>query len=65
MVAFGGAAIATDDFSGTNYSGLLPAAGVGIRFKFIPERNIKIGVDIAAGKDDWGLYFRIGEAFTR
>jgi outer membrane protein assembly factor BamA len=65
MVAFGGAAIATDDFSGTNYSGLLPAAGAGIRFKFILGRNINIGVDIAAGKDDWGLYFRIGEAFTR
>jgi len=26
---------------------------------------MSIGMDVAVGKDDWGLYFRIGEAFTR
>ncbi len=64
MVAFGGLGIATDDFEGNNYSGILPSIGTGIRFKAIKSRNINIGVDIAKGKDDWGLYFRIGEAFT-
>jgi len=24
-----------------------------------------VGVDVAAGKGDWGVYFRILEAFTR
>jgi len=65
MVAFGGFALATDDFSGTNYSGILPAIGAGLRYKAIPSRNINIGIDAAVGKGDWGLYFRIGEAFTR
>ena len=65
MVAFGGVAVATDNFNGDNYSGLLPALGVGVRFKAIESKNINIGIDVAKGVNDWGLYFRIGEAFTR
>lgn len=65
MVAFGGVAIATDDLQGNDYSGLLPALGAGIRFLAIPKRKINIGVDVAVGKGDWGVYFRIGEAFLR
>jgi outer membrane protein assembly factor BamA len=65
MVAFAGVALATDDRHGNNYSGLLPAAGAGLRFKMIPSRNINIGIDGALGKNDWGIYFRIGEAFTK
>ena len=64
MVAFGGLGIATDDFQRKNYSGILPSIGTGIRFKAIESRDINIGMDVAIGKDDWGLYFRIGEAFT-
>ncbi len=64
MVAFGGLGVATDDFHGKNFSGVLPSIGTGLRFKAIQSRNINIGVDVAKGKNDWGLYFRIGEAFT-
>lgn len=65
VVLFGGVAVATDDFKGNNYSGLLPAIGTGIRFKAIKSRNINVGIDVAKGRDDWGIYFRIGEAFGR
>lgn len=65
MVAFTGVAIATDNFKGENYSGLLPSVGAGLRFKAIPSRKINIGVEAAVGKDDWGVYFRIGESFTK
>ncbi len=65
MVTFAAVAVAVDDIHGTNSSGLLPGAGAGIRFRAIPSRNINIGIDAAVGKDDWGVYFRIGEAFTR
>jgi len=65
MVAFTGVAIATDNFKGEDYSGLLPSVGAGLRFKAIPKRKINIGIDAAAGKDDWGIYFRIGETFTK
>ena len=65
MVAFGGLAVATDDIKGTNNSGLLPAVGIGFRYKIIESKNINTGIDIAVGKEDWGIYFRIGEAFLR
>ncbi len=44
-------------------SPLLPGGGVGIRYMVLPKFKTNIGVDVAAGKDDWGIYFRIGEAF--
>ena len=48
------------------YNGLiLPAGGVGIRFIVSEETHMNVGMDIAAGKGDWGLYFRIGESFNR
>lgn len=64
IVAFGGLGFATDDFQGNNFSSILPSVGTGIRFLAIKSRNINVGMDVAVGKDDWGLYFRIGEVFT-
>ena len=64
-VAFGGVATAIDNSKDVQFENVLPAAGIGIRFLAIPKSNISIGIDVAVGKDDWGLYFRIGEAFTR
>ncbi len=46
-----------------NWSGLLPGGGAGLRYLAIKEHNINLGIDIAVGKGDWGIYFRIGEAF--
>ncbi|MDT0551933.1 BamA/TamA family outer membrane protein [Urechidicola vernalis] len=65
FVAFGGVATAVDYLSEVNIGDMLPAAGFGVRFLAIPKSKINIGIDVAAGKDDWGIYFRIGEAFTR
>ncbi len=65
FVAFGGVATAVDKISDFKFGNLLPAAGAGIRFLAIPSANVSIGIDAAIGKDDWGLYFRIGEVFTR
>jgi outer membrane protein assembly factor BamA len=65
LVAFAGVAVATDNFKGDNYSGLLPGGGAGLRFLAIPKRKINVGIDAAVGKDDWGIYFRIGETFTK
>lgn len=65
FVAFGGVATAVDYLSEVNIGEMLPAGGFGIRFLAIPKSKINIGIDVAAGKDDWGIYFRIGEAFTR
>ncbi len=44
-------------------SPLLPGGGVGVRYRILPQFKVNIGMDVALGKNDWGLYFRIGEAF--
>ena len=31
--------------------------------KELHEEHMNVGLDIAAGDGDWGVYFRIGEAF--
>lgn len=65
MVGFFGLASAVEKAGDIISSELLPGAGVGFRYMMIPKERINIGFDIAAGKDDWGLYFRIGETFGR
>ena len=42
---------------------ILPGIGAGIRFTAFTENHMNVGIDIAKGKNDWGIYFRIGEAF--
>ena len=63
VVAFGGIATAVDSPKDITWNALLPGGGAGVRYMAIPSEEINIGVDVAFGKDDWGLYFRIGEVF--
>ena len=65
LVAFVGLAAAYNSLAENEdkWSGLLPAIGVGARFMMLEERRLNVGIDIAVGKEDWGLYFRLGEAF--
>jgi len=63
MVAFGGIATAVDDPKEITWGGILPAVGVGGRFMAIKSERINIGIDVAVGDDDWGIYFRIGEVW--
>lgn len=42
---------------------LYPGGGVGYRYQAFKTTRFNIGLDAALGKDDWGIYFRIGEAF--
>lgn len=42
---------------------LYPGAGVGYRYRAFKNEKFNVGLDGAVGKGDWGLYFRIGEAF--
>lgn len=42
---------------------ILPGIGAGFRFTADTETHMNVGVDVAAGKDDWGIYFRLGESF--
>lgn len=60
-VFFAGAAVPAN--KGEPVNDFLPAAGAGIRYMMIPDIGVNIGFDAAVGKNDYGLYFRIGEAF--
>ncbi len=64
LVAFGGLATIygsdTEDFNWNLY----PGGGIGYRYQAFKSTKFNIGLDAAVGKDDWGVYFRIGEAFN-
>lgn len=42
---------------------LYPGIGTGVRYRVFDNSNFNIGLDVAFGRDDWSLSFRIGEAF--
>jgi hypothetical protein len=65
MVGFLGIATAVERISELSEGELLPGLGAGIRYMMLPKERVNIGIDVAVGKDDWGMYFRIGESFGR
>lgn len=65
MVGFMGLATAVETISDIPQSELLPGVGVGFRYLLLASERVNIGFDVAVGKDDWGMYFRIGESFGR
>jgi hypothetical protein len=42
---------------------LYPGGGIGYRHKVFKDSGFNIGLDVAVGKEDWGMNFRIGESF--
>jgi hypothetical protein len=44
-------------------SNLLPAGGVGVRYRPFKTNDVQLRVDFAFGKNDHGIYVGIGEAF--
>lgn len=59
FVGVGGVAPSFDKLGST----LLPAAGLGLRFRASKQHRVNASVDFAAGKDSHAFYFYIGEAF--
>jgi outer membrane protein assembly factor BamA len=59
---FGMATIAGDNVEENNGK-FLPGIGVGARYTVFKKNHFNVGIDAAVGIDDWGLYFRVGEAF--
>ena len=47
------------DFNWKAYPGL----GGGVRYTIFDKNHMNVGLDAAVGDGDWGVYFRIGEAF--
>ena len=63
LVAYGGIATVYGSFNSDHDGKLLPAIGTGFRYNIFPENHMNVGMDIAIAIDDWGIYFRIAEAF--
>lgn len=63
LVGFAGlATIYGSDTPSFNWK-LYPGAGVGYRYNAFKNSKFNVGLDGAVGKGDYGVYFRIGEAF--
>lgn len=63
LVAFAGAG---DVFHGANTLHeirIKPAGGIGVRYKLFKDRRMNLRLDLAAGKEDHGVYLAILEAF--
>jgi len=63
LVGFFGLATVFDGINEGDNGKILPGIGTGIRFTAFPENHMNVGMDIAVGDGDWGLYFRVSEAF--
>jgi outer membrane protein assembly factor BamA len=62
-IGYAGVATVFEAINESDNGKLLPGAGTGIRFRAFPEANFSVGMDVAVGIEDWGLYFQIGEVF--
>lgn len=62
-VFFAGAATPVREGVTWSADDVLPGGGAGVRFMMIPSLRLNVGFDAALGKNDYGIYFRIGEAF--
>ena len=63
IVGFAGVATVFEAINENDNGKFLPGIGFGFRYTVETETRMNAGMDIAAGVDDWGIYFRIGEAF--
>lgn len=63
LVGFAGVATIFSGINEDDNGKILPGIGTGFRYNVFPKNHLNIGMDVAVGLDDWGLYFKIGESF--
>jgi hypothetical protein len=63
LVGFGGVATIWQGINEEDNGAILPSIGAGFRYTVFPKNHMNVGLEGAVGKEDWGIYFRIGEAF--
>jgi outer membrane translocation and assembly module TamA len=62
-VAFGGFGAVSSSFSAVAMDQLLPAVGVGVRYLLFESYRVRIGADVAWGRNGAQFYLRLGEAY--
>ena len=63
VVAFGGLGAVAPSFSAVAMDQLLPAGGVGLRYLVWEACRVKVGADVAWGRNGATFYLRLGEAY--
>ncbi len=63
LVSFLGVGRVAHKVSDFKFDKLLPSLGFGLRYMAETENRVNMSIDLAWGKDDYALYFAIGEAF--
>lgn len=63
FVGFAGLATIFGSVNDDDNGVLLPGIGTGIRYVVFEKNHMNVGLDFAVGKDDWGMYFKVGESF--
>lgn len=63
FVGFAGSAMVFNSINERDNGAFLPGIGGGMRYMIFPKNKMNVGIDIAAGKNDWSFGFQIGEAF--
>lgn len=62
-VGFGGVGAVAPSFSDLALDQLLPSGGVGLRYLVWESWHVKVGADIAWGRNGAAFYLRLGEAY--
>lgn len=62
-VGFAGVATVFEAINEADNGKLLPGIGTGIRYVAFLENHFSVGLDVATGLNDWGIYFQIGQVF--
>lgn len=62
-VAFAGIGDVTNRFLNFNFPDIKHSLGAGLRYALIPEENLNIRLDFAAGKETTNFYINISESF--
>lgn len=63
VVAFAGTGRVARTIRELAVDGLHFGAGGGLRFALLPESQLNVGIDLAAGRDGTQMYINLGEAF--
>jgi hypothetical protein len=63
VVAFGGVGGIARNWNDFHFDGLLPAAGLGLRFNLVKKNHLNYRIDFAVGREGHTLSIGIGEAF--
>ena len=63
MVGFGGIGGVAPSFSDYSKEHMLHSVGAGLRYMASVNQKVNISIDYAHGKNTYGWYFYIGEAF--